>query len=77
MDSHNEVQYLVHIAKDITEQKRVEEELFQAHKMEAMGVLAGGIAHDYNTAPSGRIARGPWPDFARASCRRAEAAAAV
>ena len=33
---------------DITELKRVERELFQAHKMRAIGVLAGGIAHDLN-----------------------------
>lgn len=33
---------------DVTELKRVERELFQAHKMRAIGVLAGGIAHDLN-----------------------------
>ncbi len=40
--------YVVHIAKDITEQKKLEEERFQAHKLEAIGTLAGGIAHDFN-----------------------------
>ena len=45
----------VAITKDITERKRAEEEkreilaeLFKAQKMEAVGQLAGGVAHDFN-----------------------------
>jgi PAS domain S-box-containing protein len=36
------------IIADVTERRRLEEQLFQAQKMEAIGHLAGGVAHDFN-----------------------------
>ena len=33
---------------DVTEQRRLQEEMVKAQKLESLGVLAGGLAHDFN-----------------------------
>jgi len=43
-----EVHGKILIAADVTEQRRLEQQFAQAQKMEAIGRLAGGVAHDFN-----------------------------
>ncbi len=47
-DKENHIVGVVLVFRDVTHERKTEEELLKIRKLESVGVLAGGIAHDFN-----------------------------
>ncbi|HEV2114040.1 MAG TPA: PAS domain-containing protein, partial [Terriglobales bacterium] len=47
-DAQGTIGGVLGIAVDVTERRKMEEELRKAQRMESIGTLAGGVAHDFN-----------------------------
>jgi two-component system, cell cycle sensor histidine kinase and response regulator CckA len=53
VDPHGRLTHFVGIQRDITEHKQLERQLLQAQKMQSVGTLAGGVAHEFNNLLAG------------------------
>jgi PAS domain S-box-containing protein len=53
VDAQGRLTHFVGIQRDITERKQLERQLLQAQKMQSVGTLAGGVAHEFNNLLAG------------------------
>lgn len=54
-DEYGSVIKVLMLRRDITEKRKLEDEIIKSSKLESIGLLAGGIAHDINNALTGII----------------------
>src|SRR5262249_47028506 len=53
LDNQGQVTHFISIQRDITEHKQLERHLAQAQKMQSIGTLASGVAHEFNNLLAG------------------------
>ncbi len=53
VDAQKRLTHFVGIQRDVTEHKALERQLLQAQKMQSVGTLAGGVAHEFNNLLAG------------------------
>jgi PAS domain S-box-containing protein len=53
LDPQGQLTNFVGIYRDISERKNIERQLFHAQKMQSVGTLAGGVAHEFNNLLAG------------------------
>jgi PAS domain S-box-containing protein len=53
VDPQGRLTHFIGIQRDVTEHKQLERQLLQAQKMQSVGTLAGGVAHEFNNLLAG------------------------
>jgi two-component system cell cycle sensor histidine kinase/response regulator CckA len=53
VDQYGQMTHFIGIHRDVADRKRLERQLMQAQKMQSIGTLAGGVAHEFNNLLAG------------------------